>query len=262
MAHARLVRVHAGQKTGARRRAARRAVELCESDSARGKRIQIRRGNLAAIRADVGPSHVVDQNDDDVWARVGLRRRRCPQGAEHDHSDHGGCRSEHRQPEPLKAPCHLRDLPHWSRKYAWAQRETHGAPYTQPRHGPIPHRAPIERRTRAVSFVGGPARLSSVIFATNASLAPEHASAPNGGCSAFTGVRAGYRWMPPVLISAAARRSPRRQRFCARTGLQAGETRGVQRVIGTRYAARMTISRQLASLILSFAATVHARRYR
>ena len=102
VAHPRLVRVDAGQEAGARRRAARRAVELREPDAAGGERVEVRGGNLAAIRADVGPSHVVHEHDDDVRPGVGLGRGRRAQGVERDDADRGGRRDD-RESRTLEA---------------------------------------------------------------------------------------------------------------------------------------------------------------
>src|SRR5688572_17680814 len=101
MAHAGLVRVYASQQAGARRRTARRAVKLAVADAARGKCVEIWCGDLAAVRADVGPSHVVDENDDDVGSPIGLRGRRRAQYAEREHTDYRGRGDAYCQPGAL-----------------------------------------------------------------------------------------------------------------------------------------------------------------
>jgi hypothetical protein len=81
VAHARLVRVQAGQQARARRRAARRGVELREADAGACERVEVRGGNLAAVGTDVGPAHVVDEHHDDVRPRDGAGRGRCAHAA-------------------------------------------------------------------------------------------------------------------------------------------------------------------------------------
>ena len=72
VAHAGLMRIEARQERGPRGTAPAGVVELREAHAVFCERIEVRRGDLAAVAAEVGPAHVVDQNDDDV----GLGRRR------------------------------------------------------------------------------------------------------------------------------------------------------------------------------------------
>src|SRR5688572_23583779 len=104
--HAGLMRVQTGQETRARRRAPRRAVELCESSAACGECVEVRRGNLAAIRADVRPSHVVYENDDDVRPRAGLSRSSRAEIAERADAGRYRCGDEHRHPETSRTSGH------------------------------------------------------------------------------------------------------------------------------------------------------------
>jgi hypothetical protein len=69
LAHARLVRMEAGQQRGAGRAAARAVVELAETDAARGERVEVRGADLGAVAADVREAHVVGEDHDDVRPR-------------------------------------------------------------------------------------------------------------------------------------------------------------------------------------------------
>ena len=61
----------------ARGAATRRVVELREANAALRERIDVRRGNLAAVAAEVGEAHVIHEDDEDVGALVrGYGRRR------------------------------------------------------------------------------------------------------------------------------------------------------------------------------------------
>src|SRR5262245_2229705 len=73
MSDARLMRVKPRQQRRPRRTATRRVIELSKAHAVSGKRVQIRRIDLAAVTTYVRKTHVVGHNDDDVWAR--LRRR-------------------------------------------------------------------------------------------------------------------------------------------------------------------------------------------
>ena len=64
--HAGEVGVDPGQQHGARRRAHRRDVEVAEHHPARGDRIDVRRADLAAVRAQVRESDIVRDDHDNV----------------------------------------------------------------------------------------------------------------------------------------------------------------------------------------------------
>ena len=66
VAHARLVRIEAGHQCRAGRAAAARIVKLREPQSGGGQLVEVGRGNLAAIAADVAEAHVVHKHHDDV----------------------------------------------------------------------------------------------------------------------------------------------------------------------------------------------------
>ena len=55
-----------------------------------GQMVQVRRGDLAAVGADVGITHVIDEDDDDVGALNGHRRR----GTGEHVQQQGGCEEE------------------------------------------------------------------------------------------------------------------------------------------------------------------------
>ena len=63
-----LVRIQAGQQRGARRAAAAGVVELREAQAAGGQLVEVRRGDFAAVAADVGEAHVVHQDQRRCWA--------------------------------------------------------------------------------------------------------------------------------------------------------------------------------------------------
>ena len=71
-AHAGLMRIEAGHQRRPRRTAAGRVVELREPHAMLRQGIDVRRGNFAAIAAEVRPTHVVDENDDDIGWRFCL----------------------------------------------------------------------------------------------------------------------------------------------------------------------------------------------
>ncbi len=72
VAHAGLVGVESGQQGGPGRAATGRVVELSEADAVLGERVDIRRRDLAAVATKVGPSHVIDHDEQDV--RLGGRQ--------------------------------------------------------------------------------------------------------------------------------------------------------------------------------------------
>ena len=74
VAHAGPMRVHAGQQRRPRRRAHRRRVVVGEPQPALGEGIQVRRGDLGAVAAEVAVAEVVGEDDHDV-RRTGRRRR-------------------------------------------------------------------------------------------------------------------------------------------------------------------------------------------
>jgi len=55
-------------------------VELGESDALIGEVIEVRRVDLATIATDVRPSHVVDEDEEDVWAFGDCFLGLCPGG--------------------------------------------------------------------------------------------------------------------------------------------------------------------------------------
>jgi len=69
VAHAGLMRIQAGEQGGARGTTAARVVKLRETQPTGGEPIQVWRGNLTTITTDVRETHVVHENDDDVWFR-------------------------------------------------------------------------------------------------------------------------------------------------------------------------------------------------
>ena len=60
------MRIHAAQQYGARGRATRVRVEVCEAHAFPGQVVEVRRLDLAAERAQVGEAEVVAEDDDDV----------------------------------------------------------------------------------------------------------------------------------------------------------------------------------------------------
>ena len=75
-AHSGLVRIEARQQRRPRGAAPRRVISLREANTPSGEPVEIRRRNLAAVRADVGEAQVVDQHDDDVGPIVRDGRQR------------------------------------------------------------------------------------------------------------------------------------------------------------------------------------------
>ena len=56
----------------------RRVVELREAQAAGGQLVEVGRGDLAAVAADVAEAHVVHQDDDDVgFGRLGFSGSKC-----------------------------------------------------------------------------------------------------------------------------------------------------------------------------------------
>ena len=71
VAHARLMRIEPGEQSGSRRAASCCVVELREPQSAAGEPVEIRRGDLRTVAADVRETHVVGHDNDDVGPRAG-----------------------------------------------------------------------------------------------------------------------------------------------------------------------------------------------
>ncbi len=72
-----LLSVIAGQQGSTRWPAAGRVVELREPQPACGQRVQVRRGNLAAVAAGIREAHIVGEDDDDVGT-FGIRGKGLP----------------------------------------------------------------------------------------------------------------------------------------------------------------------------------------
>ena len=66
--------IQAGEQRRSRRAAHGIVVELREPQPARRQRIQVRRWNLATETAEVRPAQIVRKNQDDIGARIGVRR--------------------------------------------------------------------------------------------------------------------------------------------------------------------------------------------
>ena len=62
------MRVKPGEQRGPCRAAASRVVELSESQAVSSKSVQHGSSNLTAVTADVRITHVIGQNDNDVWS--------------------------------------------------------------------------------------------------------------------------------------------------------------------------------------------------
>ncbi len=77
-----LLGVVAGHQAGPRRPAAGGVVHLREAQAAGGQPIEVGRGDLAAVAADVGEAHVVGQDEHDVGrrGRAGFGGRRSAVG--------------------------------------------------------------------------------------------------------------------------------------------------------------------------------------
>ena len=84
MADAGLMRIEAGEQRGARGAAARHVVELREPHATRGERVEIRRGDLAAVATDVGVADIVGHDDDEVGALGGGKKRGGASEADED----------------------------------------------------------------------------------------------------------------------------------------------------------------------------------
>ena len=95
--HPRLMGIDAGHERSPRRAAARRVVELREADPMLGKCVDVGRRDLAAVAAEVGEAHVVDENHHDVRT---LRRcsatSRCKPRAEDERQCQENWESLHR----------------------------------------------------------------------------------------------------------------------------------------------------------------------
>jgi len=73
---ARLMRMQTRQERSPCRAASRGVVKLREPNAARRKGVQLRRLDFAAVTADVGITHVIGHNQDDVRTTgTGFRRR-------------------------------------------------------------------------------------------------------------------------------------------------------------------------------------------
>ena len=71
-----LLGVVAGEERGARGPAAGRVVELREAQAVGGERVEVRRGDFAAVAAGVGEAHVVGEEDQEVGRLRGRRGTR------------------------------------------------------------------------------------------------------------------------------------------------------------------------------------------
>jgi hypothetical protein len=71
-ADAGLVGVEAREQRRARGAAAADVVELSEADAVGGEAVDVERGNLRAVAAEVGEAEIVGEEDDDVRARRGV----------------------------------------------------------------------------------------------------------------------------------------------------------------------------------------------
>ena len=71
-AHAHLVVVAAGHQHGAGGRTQGRGVEVGQAHAARDQRVEVGRIGLATKTGEVGPAHVVDHDDEEIWAFVAL----------------------------------------------------------------------------------------------------------------------------------------------------------------------------------------------
>ena len=66
VADARLVRIQTGEQGGAGRATAARVIELGEAQAAGGEFVKIGRGDFTAITAEVGKTHIINQDNYDV----------------------------------------------------------------------------------------------------------------------------------------------------------------------------------------------------
>ena len=72
------MRVSPGQQGGARRRANRMRRIMREADPAAGERIDVGCRDLRAVTADIGPAHIVHQDDHDIWRSRSRAHRQIP----------------------------------------------------------------------------------------------------------------------------------------------------------------------------------------
>ena len=82
---AHLVRVSAGEQGGTARAAAGGVVELAEPQPVGGQAIEVGRGDLRTVAAEIRVSQIVGQDQDDVWSgrdrgRIGVGRVRQEYG--------------------------------------------------------------------------------------------------------------------------------------------------------------------------------------
>ena len=75
----------------------RRGVEICQAHAAVGQLIQIRRWNLAAERSQIGITHVIGDDQENVRARVrgGSRFQGLGVGAAHVATRHAGGKDDY-----------------------------------------------------------------------------------------------------------------------------------------------------------------------
>ena len=66
------MRIKACEEAGTCGARASAIIELCESQSASGKGVDVGCGNLAAIAADIGIAHIVGHDEEDVRTLVGF----------------------------------------------------------------------------------------------------------------------------------------------------------------------------------------------
>jgi len=66
------MRIQSREQRRPRGAAARGVVELRETQPARRELVEVRRGDFAAVAAEVGEAHVIDEDDDDVGFRRSL----------------------------------------------------------------------------------------------------------------------------------------------------------------------------------------------
>ena len=71
------MRMQAGEQCGPCRAATAAVVELPETNTTRGKSIQVRRVDLATMVAEIGKAHVIHQDQDNVRP---FRRVDCGDG--------------------------------------------------------------------------------------------------------------------------------------------------------------------------------------
>jgi hypothetical protein len=87
-ADAGLMRIEPRQQAGTRRAAAAGVVTLREPQAAGREAIEVRRANLAAVAAEIRPTQVVGEDDENVWP-VGGRWIACHGDRDSRHDDCG-----------------------------------------------------------------------------------------------------------------------------------------------------------------------------